>query len=142
METSLVHTFYTVTIRYFLLMFLMLLITGIWMLLLHNSLSIESLTDYYVKKSLYGILDVLTPHLFAMGTVIFILTHLLSLKNKNSAFESKVTLLLFLVMLISNFSLFFITELTSWMIWVKLISTILFLLLSFLTMWRVLFRHY
>jgi hypothetical protein len=137
-----VHKLYTITIRYFLLMLLMLLITGVWMLLLHTGFSIESLTNYYLKKTLYGISELLTPHLFAMGTVIFILTHFLSLKNKNSAFESKVTLLLFMMMLISNFSLFLITDLTPWMIWVKLISTTLFLLLSLLTMWRVLFRHY
>ncbi|CAA6798718.1 MAG: Unknown protein [uncultured Sulfurovum sp.] len=123
-------------------MLLMLLITGVWMLLLHTSLSIESFTDYYVQKSIFGLLEVVTPHLFAMGTVIFILTHFLSLKNKNSSFESKTTLILFSLMLISNLSMFFISETMAWLVWIKIISTFLFLIFSLFIMWRVVNRQY
>ena len=133
---------YTITIRYFLLMVLMLLITGIWMVLLNSSSNIESLTDHYVKKSLYGILEIVTPHLFAMGTIIFILTHFLSLKNKNSIFESKLTLTLFTVMLISNLSMFLISQTIVWVVWLKILSVLLFILLTLVTMWRVLLRDY
>lgn len=133
---------YTITIRYFLLMFLMLLITGVWMLLLHTPLNLESLTDYYVQKSVFGLLEVATPHLFAIGSVIFILTHFLSLKNKNTPFETKITLILFGMVLLSNLSGFFITDTISWMIWIKIISTVLFLLFSLMIMWRVFWRKY
>ena len=142
METSIVNKLYKIVIHYFLLMLLMLLITGVWMLLLHTSLNIESFTDYYVKKSIFGLLEVVTPHLFAMGTVIFILTHFLSLKNKNSSFESKITLILFSLMLLSNLSMFFISETMAWLVWIKLLSTVLFLIFSLFIMWRVLNRQY
>ncbi len=129
-------------IQYFLLMLLLLLITGTWMLLLHTSLSLENFTNYYVQKSVYGLLEVVTPHLFAMGTVVFILTHFLALKNKNSALESKLTLSLFTVMLVSNLSVFFISETMPWLVWVKLVATSLFLVLSLVIIWRVFFRKY
>lgn len=131
---------YKISIRYFLLMSLMLLLTGIWMLLLHTSLSIDGFTNYYVQKSVFGLLEVATPHLFAMGTVIFILTHFLSLNRRNSSFESKLTLSLFTFMLISNLSGFVVTEQTTYLVWIKIVSTLLFFVFSFLTMWRVFYR--
>jgi len=131
---------YKVSIRYFLLMSLMLLLTGIWMLLLHTSLSVDGFSNYYVQKSVFGLLEVATPHLFAMGTVIFILTHFLSLNRRNSSFESKLTLALFTVMIVSNLSGFIITEQTTYLVWVKIISTVLFLVFSLLSMWRVFLR--
>ncbi|CAA6814512.1 MAG: Unknown protein [uncultured Sulfurovum sp.] len=131
---------YRIGIRYFLIMLLMLFVTGIWLLLLHASFSLESFTNYYVEKSILGLLEVTTPHLFSMGIVIFILTHFLSLNKKNSPFESKLTLTLFSIMLISNFSSFLITQETTYLIWIKIISTFLFLLLSLLSMSLVLLR--
>lgn len=133
---------YTITVYYFLLMLLMLLITGIWMLLLHTSLDLTAFTQYYVEKSFYGLLETVTPHLFAMGTIVFILTHFLALKNKNTSLESTLSNLLFISMISSNLSVFFITEVTSWLIWLKIISTILFLLLSFFLIWFVFKRKY
>lgn len=133
---------YAVVIRYFLLMFLMLLITGVWLLLLHSSLTLESFTNYYVQKTIFGLLEVVTPHLFAIGTTVFILTHFLSLNKKNSSYENKLTLTLFSSMLLSNLSVFFISEQSTWIIWIKLISTLLFLILSLLTIYKVFFRTY
>lgn len=131
---------YQSSIRYFLLMSLMLLVTGLWMLLLHTSLSVESVTDYYVQKSVFGLLEVATPHLFSMGTIVFIVTHFLALNRRNSSFENKLTLTLFFIMLISNFSGFVITEHTTYLVWVKIISTILFFVFMFMSMWRVFLR--
>ncbi|HHD75937.1 MAG TPA: hypothetical protein ENK95_03815 [Campylobacterales bacterium] len=136
------HQAYKITINYFLLMLLLIIITGIWIVLLQTSLNLETITNYYVNKSLLGVLEVLTPHLLAMGTVVFILTHFLSFKNKNTSLETKISTLLFLVMLLSNLSLLVITEITPWMIWVKIISLLLFLLFSLFLMWRVFIRKY
>lgn len=133
---------YKVTINYFLIILLLMLVTGVWMVLLQTSLNLDNITDYYVNKSLLSILEVLTPHLFAMGTVVFILTHFLSLKNKNTALETQLSSLLFILMLLSNLSLFFITETTPWMVWVKLISLLLLLLFSLFLMWCVFWRSY
>jgi len=131
---------YKVVIHYFLVMLFMLLVTGIWLVLLHSTLSLESFTSYYVQKSIFGLLEVITPHLFAMGTVVFILTHFLSLNKKNTPFESKLTLSLFSIMLISNLSGLLISENSTYFIWLKIISIIIFLVFSLLTMWRVFFR--
>ena len=131
---------HAISIRYFLVMTFMLLATGVWLLLLHTSFSLESFTDYYVQKSVFGLLEVLTSHLFAMGTVIFVLTHFLSLHKQNTVFENRLTLTLFLLMLLSNFSGFLITESTTYFVWLKISSIILFLLFSLLTMWRVFYR--
>ena len=134
------NTLYAIVIRYFLVMLLLLLITGVWMLLLHTSFSLESITNYYVKKSLLGNLEVITPHLFAMGTVVFTLTHFLALKCLNSSFESKVSLALFGVMLLSNLTPLGINETMAWLVWVKIGSTLLFLVLSLVIMVQVFFR--
>ncbi len=140
MEAIKMNKYYKVSIRYFLLMSFMLLVTGLWMLLLHTSFNVEHFTDYYVQKSVFGLLEVVTPHLFAMGTIVFILTHFLSLTQRNSSFENKLTLTLFSIMLISNFSGFVITEHTTYLVWVKIISIILFLAFMLLTISRVFLR--
>jgi hypothetical protein len=141
-ETSKMNNLYALSIRYFLLMLLMLISTGIWMLILHTTLEFESFSKYYVEKSSYGLLEVVTPHLFGMGIIIFILTHFLSLKKKNSKLEDKATLLLFSMSIILNISVFFITETTPWLAWLKLFSTLAFLGLSFFVMFRVWGRTY
>ncbi len=137
METIKVSEQYHLIIRYFLLMFLMLLITGIWLLLLNSSFSFESFTNYYVQKSVFGLLEIVTPHLFAMGIVIFILTHFLALNTKHTNFNNKITLTLFTFMLLSNLSSFFITQSTIYMIWLKIISILLLLLFSSLIIFKV-----
>ena len=137
METIKVSEQYHLIIRYFLLMFLMLLITGIWLLLLNSSFSFESFTNYYVQKSVFGLLEIVTPHLFAMGIVIFILTHFLALNTKHTNFNNKITLTLFTFMLLSNLSSFFITQSTTYMIWLKIISILLLLLFSSLIIFKV-----
>lgn len=131
---------YAIVIRYFLLMFLMLLITGTWLLLLHTTFSFESFTHYYVQKSLFGALEIVTPHLFAMGMVVFILTHFLSLKKKNTPLESKATSLLFTVTILLNVSMFCITTNSTWVAGLKLLATLAFLVLSVFVGWRVLKR--
>ena len=137
METIKVSEQYHLIIRYFLLMFLMLLITGIWLLLLNSSFSFESFTNYYVQKSVFGLLEIVTPHLFAMGIVIFILTHFLALNTKHTNFNNKITLTLFTFMLLSNLSSFFITQSTIYMIWLKIISILLLLLFSSVIIFKV-----
>lgn len=131
---------YHLIIRYFLLMFLMLLITGIWLLLLHTSLTLESFSNYYIHKSVFGLLEVVTPHLFAMGTTVFIVTHFLSLNKKNTSYENKLTLTLFSSMILFNVSEFFISEQSTWIIWIQIIATLLFLMLSLLTIYSVFVR--
>ena len=140
METLQMTTLYKNTIRYFLIMFSMLLFTGMWMFIEHTSLNIQELQNYYTPKSFFGLLETVSPHLFAMGMVTFILTHFLALKKRNSFIESKLTLILFLLMLSSNLSGFFINEDSFLLLWVKLFSTLLFFILSLSLIIKVYFR--
>lgn len=142
LEITIMNKHYSLTIRYFIIMLLLLFITGIWMLFLHTPLNVEAFTNYYINKSIFGLLEIITPHLFAMGTTIFILSHFLALKNKNSLFESKIAIMLFTTMLISNFAPLIITTTATWIIWLKIISTLLFILLSLLISWKIFFKNY
>ena len=70
---------YTTPLKYFFVMTFLLLATGVWMFVLHTSLSIEGVLDYYAPKTFFGLLETVSPHLFAMGLLIFVLTHFLPL---------------------------------------------------------------
>ena len=131
---------YSLTLRYFLILLFMLLLTGLWMFIEHTNVEIIQLTDYYAKKSFLGLLETISPHLFAMGTILFIVTHFLALERKNTRVESVITVLLFIVMLLSNLSTFFIGHEFIVFSWVKLIFTLLFILFSLFVMLRVFFR--
>ena len=131
---------YALSIRYFLVLLLMLLLTGLWMFIEHTGFEIVQLTDHYAKKSLLGLLETISPHLFAMGTVVFIITHFLALEKENTKVESMVSTLLFVVMLSSNLSAFFISYESHLFSWVKLLSALLFVLFSVFVMFRVFFR--
>lgn len=131
---------YASTIRYFLIMLLMLLFSGFWMFIEHTSLNIQELTQYYAQKSLFGLLETVNPHLFGMGVVIFTLTHFLALKNKNTPLESKLSIGLFTVMIFSNLSGFFIEESTILIAWIKLGATLLLMILSSILIVKVYFR--
>jgi uncharacterized membrane protein len=118
----------------------MLLLSGFWMFIEHTSLNIQELQNYYSQKSFFGLLETVSPHLFGMGVVIFTLTHFLALKNKNSSIESKLSIILFILMITSNLSGFFISDTSMIMDWIKLFSTLSFLILSILIMIKVYHR--
>ena len=131
---------YALTIRYFLVLLLMLLLTGLWMLIEQTGFEIVQLTDHYAKKGLLGLLETISPHLFAMGTVVFVVTHFLALEKENTRVESVMSTLLFVVMLFSNLSAFFISYESLLFSWVKLLSILFFFLFLLFVMLRVFFR--
>ena len=98
------------------------------------------MSHYYAQKTLFGLLETLTPHLFGMGTVVFILSHFLALQNKNSKIEAQLSLGLFILMILSNFTVFFIEETSFAIALIKLISTFLLLLTFFIIIIKVYFR--
>ena len=111
-----------VIIRYFLLMTTLLFLTGLWMFIEHTSLSLEGVLKYYEPKSFFGLLETVSPHLFGMSLVVFILTHFYTVvegieQKKNWLFG------LFGLMIIDNLSGFFIGDI--FFSFLKLLSTIL-----------------
>jgi len=129
---------YSLPLKYFLVMTVMLLFTGMWLFVLHTSLSVDGILDYYAPKTLFGLLETVSPHLFAMGLVVFILTHFFAIVT--SAKQEKFRLfsiLFFLIMLLANVSGFFITETGSFFAILKLLSTLLFIGYSLVAIWKV-----
>lgn len=131
---------YTIALRYFSVMTLLLLFTGIWMFMLNTSLSIEGTIAYYAPKSLYGLLETVSPHLFGMGLIIFILTHFFAiLKGVKQENFKMFSLLFVLVMLLENLSGFFIMEDGVFFAVIKLLSILVFVVFSCVAMWKLLF---
>jgi len=131
---------YAIALRYFLVMTLLLLITGMWMFVLNTSLSVEGTTAYYAPKSFHGLLDTASPHLFGMGLIIFILTHFFAiLKGVKQENFKMFSLLFVLVMLVENLSGFLITEEGLILSVVKLLSTLLFVVYTCVAMWKLFF---
>jgi len=131
---------YGLTLKYFLVMTLFLVLTGIWMFILNTSLSVEGTAAYYAPKSFYGLLETVSPHLFGMGLIIFILTHFFAiLKGVKQENFRTFSILFVLVMLVENFSGFFIMEEGVSLAVIKLLSTLLFVVYTCIAMWKLLF---
>jgi|GEM_PF-1214831 len=96
--------FYIIPIVYMLLYTVAILVTGIWLFLLSQGLGDESIgvTLYHiieapVLKSIYGLMEVATPHLVSMGILIFLVAHfLLFSTNVSKAFSKKISIILFI----------------------------------------------
>ena len=131
--------YYGLALRYFFIMTFLLLLSGLWMFILNTSLSIEGTAAYYAPKSFHGLLDTVSPHLFGMGLIIFILTHFFAILKGIKQEDFKTFSLLFiLVMLLENLSGFFITEDGLILSAVKLVSTLLFVVYTCVAMWKLL----
>jgi len=125
-------------LRYFLVMTLLLLATGVWMFVLHTSLSIEGTVTYYAPKTFFGLLETVSPHLFGMGILAFVLMHFFGIVQGVKQEEYRgLTLWLFLFMVLTNVSGFFIGEEGSVFALVKLLSTVLFVIYSVWAMFKL-----
>lgn len=117
-------------------MLTLILFSGFLMFIEHTSLSIEGVINYYESKTIFGLLETLSPHLFGMGVAFFILTHFYAVIQGVN--QKKFWLfLLFILMLVSNFSGFFIAEGSFVFAGLKLGSTVLMILLCFYLMMKI-----
>lgn len=100
----------------------------------HTSLSVEGVFKYYEPKSFFGLLETVSPHLFGMSLVIFILTHFyVVIEGINQ--KRDWIFGLFGLMLIANLSGFFIG---GWFFsLIKLVSTILMVCVSVYLMIKI-----
>lgn len=127
---------YTIPIAYMLAYIVAILFSGLWLFLLSQGLAsadiLQTLTNIVngpEPKSLHNFIEVATPHMFAMGTLIFVVAHfMLFSTNVSQKFSLTVSLLLFTVALfnISAYLLISFGLVVSG--WIKLFSIALFML--------------
>ena len=138
---------YHIPIAYMLVYVVAILATGVWLFLLSQGLGSSNIVQTLTKiatlpesKSLHNFIEVATPHLFAMGTLIFVVAHFMLFSTKISQrFSFRVSVLLFMVALL-NISAYLLI-ITGFVVsgWIKLLSIGLFVLLFLLLLGMVTF---
>jgi len=132
---------YSLPIRYMLLYIILILISGLWLFLLsqgyESSESIIKTLQHIiispVEKSLQGLVEVAAPHLFAIGTLIFVTAHFMLFSTKVSPKTSlRVAMLLFIFALLDIFAYFAISFGLVVSGWIKLAALSGFVLLFLL----------
>ncbi|AKF24441.1 hypothetical protein YH65_02800 [Sulfurovum lithotrophicum] len=101
-------SYFNIPIAYLLLYTVVILATGVWLFLLSQGLnSVEGITGALKKvistpepKSMHNLVEVATPHLFAMGMLIFVVAHFMLFSTKIS---QKVSLAVAMVLFILAF---------------------------------------
>jgi len=138
---------YHIPIAYMLVYVIAILVTGVWLFLLSQGLGssdiMQTLTQI-VKlpepKSLHNFIEVATPHMFAMGTLIFVVAHFMLFSTKISQrFSLRVSVLLFIVALLNILAYLLIIFGVVVSGWIKLLSLGLFVLLFLLMLGMVAF---
>ncbi len=133
---------YSLPIRYMLIYVILILTSGIWLFLLSQGWECsESIIDTLknvitapADKSVEGLIEVATPHLFAIGTLIFVAAHFMLFSTKVSQKISLlVAMFLFVFALFDIFSYFAIAFGLVVSGWIKLVAVSGFVL-SFLLM--------
>ena len=100
---------YHIPIAYMLVYVVAILATGVWLFLLSQGLGTTDIMQTLTKvvtlpepKSLHNFIEVATPHMFAMGTLIFVVAHFMLFSTKVSQkFSLRVSVLLFSVALLN-----------------------------------------
>jgi len=128
---------YNIPIAYMLLYVVAILFSGVWLFLLSQGLANTDILQTFTHivtspepKSLHNFIEVATPHMFAMGTLIFVVTHFMLFSTKVSKKLSlTVSLVLFSVALFNISAYLFISFGLVVSGWIKLLSMALFVLL-------------
>jgi len=131
------NALYAILVVYLLLYTLMILLSGVWLFLLSQGLAsshsllltLQDIIQMPETKSIKGLIEVATPHLFAMGGLIFVSAHLMLFSTKVSKKVALfVSVALFGFALLDIFSYFMIT--LGWVVlgWIKLLALLGFLL--------------
>ena len=138
---------YHIPIAYMLVYVVAILATGVWLFLLSQGLGTADIMQTLTKivtlpepKSLHNFIEVATPHLFAMGTLIFVVAHFMLFSTKVSqSFSLRVSVLLFGVALLNIAT--YLLIITGFVVsgWIKLLSMGLFILLFLLLLGIVVF---
>jgi len=128
-------SFFHIPIAYLLLYTVVILATGIWLFLLSQGLNgsegiiatLHHIITSPEAKSLHNLVEVATPHLFAMGTLIFVVAHFMlfstKISQRRSLLVAMTVFVLALVNILSYGAISFDIVNTGW---IKLISMMLF----------------
>ncbi|MEN8727990.1 MAG: hypothetical protein ABF276_08525 [Sulfurovum sp.] len=128
---------YTIPIGYMIVYVVLILISGLWLFLLSQGLdssegifeTLKNIIDAPETKSLEGIIEVATPHVFAMGSLVFVVAHFMLFSTKVSQkYALIVAMLLFVFALFDIFSYLLITFGLLVSGWIKLLSMVIFVL--------------
>ncbi len=121
-----------------LLYVILILISGLWLFLLSQGFesvgsiigTLKNFINTPADKSLEGLIEVVTPHLFAIGSLIFVTAHfMLFSTNVSQKLSLKVAMLLFAFALFDIFAYFVITFGFVVSGWIKLVALSGFVLL-------------
>jgi hypothetical protein len=133
---------YKIPIIYMIIYVLLIMMSGVWLFLLSQGLEgeesiIATLNNVILApadKSIEGLIEVVTPHLFAIGTLIFVAAHFMLFSTKVSQKLSLiVSMVLFMVAMFDIFSYFAISFGLIVSGWIKLLAMSAFIA-SFLFM--------
>ncbi len=139
---------YKIPIGYMLIYVVLILVSGLWLFLLSQGLdssesmihTIQTIIHTPKPKSLHNFIEVAAPHVFAIGTLIFVVAHFMLFSTKISQKVSLiVAMLLFTVALFNIFAYLVISVGLLVSGWIKLVSLLLFVLLFLLMLGLVAF---
>ncbi len=128
-------SFYHIPIRYMLVYTVFILGTGIWLFLLSQGLAesgsmlstLHKIIQTPEPKSLHNFIEVATPHMFAMGSLLFVAAHFMLFSTRISQRTSLiVSMLLFVFLLFNIFSYGAVSLGLVVSGWIKLLSMFLF----------------
>ena len=127
---------YKIPIGYMLLYTVAILLSGVWLFLLSQGLAssdivmtLSKITDTPLAKSLHSFVEVATPHMFAIGVLVFIAAHFMLFSTKiPQKFSLQLSLVLFLATLFNIFTYLLIIVGIVVSGWIKLLSMGLFVL--------------
>lgn len=128
---------YKIPIFYMLIYALAIVLTGVWLFLLSNGLEADGIAATLLNfieapqsKSMYGVLEVATPHMVSIGMLIFLVAHFLLFSTTVSKrFSKKASIFLYLAALANICAYFFMAF--GWVQggWFKLLLMAVFVLL-------------
>jgi len=128
---------YHIPIAYMLFYVVAILVSGVWLFLLSQGLSdsdvMTTLTTFIhspLPKSMHSYIEVAAPHMFAMGTLIFVVVHFMLFSTKVSKkFSLRISLTLFTMALLNIGAYLLISFGLVVSGWIKLFTLALFVLL-------------
>ncbi|UPT77078.1 hypothetical protein MN086_08450 [Sulfurovum sp. XGS-02] len=132
---------YNIPIIYMVIYVILILVSGLWLFLLSQGLecnesvfsTLKSVVITPAEKSVEGLIEVATPHMFAIGTLIFVVAHFMLFSTN---FSQKISLIvamaLFVFALFDIFSYFAVAFGLVVSGWIKLAALSGFVLLFLL----------
>lgn len=125
---------YHIPIAYMLVYIVAIMVSGIWLFFLSQGLSNSDILETFMHivnapepKSLHNFIEVATPHMFAMGTVLFVIAHFMLFSTKVSyTFSLRISTILFIAAFFNILAYLCISSGLFVSGWIKLFSMGLF----------------